>query len=71
MTVQSSFLIRCSLNASGDLTSGKAYYIHHVQSGAEFRACVLDEAARWMADQNIRYLADALAAAADTKEDLR
>jgi hypothetical protein len=77
MTVQSSFLIRCSLNASGDLTSGKAYYIQHVQTGAEFRTSALADVTRWMADQNTRYLSDTIAAggnstaAPDAKEDLR
>lgn len=78
MTVQSSFLIRCSLNAPGDLASRKAYYIQHVQSGAEFRASALADVTGWMADQNSRYLSDAIAAvegataaAQDAKEELR
>jgi hypothetical protein len=77
MTVQSSFLIRCSLNASGDLTSGKAYYIQHVKTGAEFRASALADVTHWMADQNTRYLSDMIAAAEDAtaapdaKENLR
>jgi hypothetical protein len=58
MTVQSSFLIRCALCASGDPTSGKAYYIQHVQTGAEFRSGALSELIQWVADQNLRYLSD-------------
>jgi hypothetical protein len=57
MTVQSSFLIRCLLNSSGELTSGKSYYIQHVQTGAEFRSATLEDLTRWVAEQNLRYLA--------------
>jgi hypothetical protein len=59
MTVQSSFLIRCLLNSSGDPASGKPYCIQHVQTGTEFRAATLAEATQWMADQNRGYLATA------------
>jgi hypothetical protein len=71
MTVQSSFLIRCSLNTSGDLTSGKAYYIQHVQSGAEFRAATLAEVTHWAGDQNLRYLAATTDTASRAQEDLQ
>jgi hypothetical protein len=71
MTVQSSFLIRCSLNASGDLTSGKAYYIQHVQTGAEFRAATLAEVTHWAGDQNLRYLAAMGDTASGVQGDLR
>jgi hypothetical protein len=71
MTVQSSFLIRCSLNTSGDLTSGKAYYIQHVQTGAEFRAATLAEVTHWAGDQNLRYLAATTDTASRAQEDLQ
>jgi hypothetical protein len=71
MTVQSSFLIRCSLNAFGDLTSGKAYYIQHVQTGAEFRAATLAEVTHWAGDQNLRYLSAMSDAVSGAQEDLR
>jgi len=58
MTVQSSFLIRCLLSASGDTASGKAYYIRHVQTGAEFRSGKLAEVIPWMEDRNARYLSE-------------
>ena len=70
MTVQSSFLIRCSLNPSGDLTTGKAYYIQHVQTGAEFRAATLNEVAHWVAEQNLRFMSDMLNSPSTTGEDL-
>lgn len=60
MTVQSSFLIRCLLSASGDLASGRAYCIRHIQTGAEFRSGTLTEVTQWVADQNLRYLSDAI-----------
>jgi hypothetical protein len=68
MTVQSSFLIRCSLNPSGDQTSGKAYYIQHVQTGAEFRAATLTEITHWAGDRNLRYLAAMSDAASGLQE---
>lgn len=75
MTVQSSFLIRCALCASGDPTSGKAYYIQHVQTGAEFRSGALAELTQWVADQNLRYLSDVVNKAsfpnAEAQEDLQ
>jgi hypothetical protein len=58
MTVQSSFLIRCTLNASGDPASRRAYYVRHIQTGAEFRSATLAEVIRWVADQNIQYLSN-------------
>ena len=58
MTVQSSFLIRCTLNATGGPVSGKAYFIQHVQTGQEFRSGTLEEVTQWIADQNLRYLSD-------------
>lgn len=63
MTIQSSFLIRCSLPATGEATHGKAYYIQHIQTGAECRSGTLAELTQWMADQNLRYLADMIAQA--------
>lgn len=71
MTIQSSFLIRCTLNTSGELTPGKAYYIRHVQTGAEFRAATLAEVGHWAGDQNLRYLAAMSEAASDGQEDVR
>jgi hypothetical protein len=71
MTVQSSFLIRCTLNAFGDLTSGKAYYVQHVQTGAEFRSATLAEVTHWVGDQNLRYLAVMNNTASGAQEDLR
>ena len=65
MRVQSSFLIRCTLNSSGDPTPARLYYIRHVQSGAEFRSATLAEVTRWVADQNLRYLSDMIAAPSD------
>jgi hypothetical protein len=62
MTVQSSFLIRCTLHTSGDPTSGKAYDIRHIQTGAAFRSATLEEVTRWVADQNLRYLSDTMSA---------
>jgi hypothetical protein len=65
MTVHSSFLLRCNLHSSSDPASGKAYYIQHVQTGAEFRAATLEDVTRWVADQNFRYLADMISAPPD------
>jgi hypothetical protein len=69
MTVQSSFLIRCTLNppgnSAGDPTPARPYYIRHVQTGAEFRSATLAEVTRWVADQNLRYLSDMIAAPPD------
>ena len=73
MTVQSSFLIRCTLHAPGEPPAGKAFYIQHVQTGAEFRAATLDEVAEWTASQNLAYLTQVLnqsAAVAGTEEEL-
>lgn len=56
MTVQSSFLIRCTLNRSGDSASDKTWYIQHVQTGAELRAATLAEVTTWISEQNQRYL---------------
>jgi hypothetical protein len=75
MTVQSSFLIRCLLGPSGESTPGKAYYIQHVQTAAEFRGATLDEVTQWLAAQNLRYFADAIKASPDSdsgvKEDFQ
>lgn len=60
MTVQSSFLIRCWLNAAGDSSSGKAFYIQHVQTGAEFRSATITDAATWITEQNLRFLAETI-----------
>jgi hypothetical protein len=71
MTVQSSFLIRCSLNATGELTSGKAYYIQHVQTGAEFRSATIDELTRWVAEQNLRFRSAMANPTPGTEKDLQ
>jgi hypothetical protein len=75
MTVQSSFLIRCTLNSSGDPAPARPYYIRHVQTGAEFRSATLLEVSHWVADQNLRYLADMISAPPDPnsgeREDLQ
>lgn len=75
MTLQSSFLIRCSLHVSGDHPSGRPYLTRHVQTGAEFRSATLVEATQWMADQNARYLAAVVESPAElsnqAEEDLR
>jgi hypothetical protein len=60
MTVQSSFLIRCLLSASADPTSGRAFSVQHIQTGAEFRSATLAEVTQWMADQNLKYLSEAI-----------
>lgn len=65
MTVQSSFLIRCTLNSSGDPAPARPYYIRHVQTGAEFRSATLAEVTHWVADQNLRYLSDMMSAPSD------
>jgi hypothetical protein len=54
MTLQSSFLLRCSL---GSTQPGKPYFVKHVQTGTEFRAGTLAEATQWMSEQNERFLA--------------
>jgi hypothetical protein len=73
MTVQSSFLIRCTLSAPGVPASGRAYYVRHVQSGTEFRSATLEELTRWVAEQNLRYLSGVIdntsPAASDGTED--
>ena len=75
MTVQSSYLIRCLLNTSGDPSSGKAYCIQHVQTGVEFRCGTLPEATQLMADQNVRYVANTVDTPSDAnsgaQEDLQ
>ena len=71
MTVQSSFLIRCSLGPSGESAPGKTYYIQHVQTAAEFRAATLDEVTQWVAAQNLRYFADAINASSDSVSGVR
>jgi hypothetical protein len=58
MTVQSSFLVRCVLSTSGDPKSGKAYYVQHVQTGAEFRSATLGKITQWVEDQNLRYISE-------------
>jgi hypothetical protein len=65
MTVQSSFLIRCTLNSAGDSAPARPYYIRHVQSGTEFRAATLEEVTSWVADQNLRYFSDMISAPSD------
>ena len=62
MTVQSSFLIRCSL---------KAYYIQHVQTGAEFRSATIDELTRWVAEQNLRFRSAMANPTPGTEKDLQ
>jgi len=71
MTVQSSFLIRCSLGPSGESAPGKTYYIQHVQTAAEFRAATLDEVTQWVTAQNLRYFADAINASSDSVSGVR
>jgi len=71
MTIQSSFLIRCSLSASGGITPGKAYYIQHVQTGAEFRSAALTEVTEWVAGQNLRYLSEVIRTESAPPEDVR
>ncbi len=79
MTVQSSFLIRCTLHLpgqenlrAGDPATGKPFYIQHVQTGAEFRSATLDELTRWAAEQNVRYQATVIGASTQgvAQEDL-
>jgi len=72
MTVQSSFLVRCSLSATGDPTPARAYFVQHIQTGAEHRSATLEEVTRWMAEQNLRYLSDAIHPPSDpnVREDL-
>ena len=71
MTVQSSFLIRCSLQADGDSAVARAYSIQHVQTGAEFRAATLGEVTDWIAAQNLRYLTIAMERSSSAEEDLQ
>ena len=59
-----SMLVR--LSAPGESTPGKAYYIQHVQSGAELRAATLDEVTQWVAAQNLRYFSDMINASSDS-----
>ncbi len=68
MTVQSSFLIRCLLTATGETNPGKVniYTIQHVQTGAEFRSATLGEITGWMTEQNMQWMAGSLKAAAET-----
>ena len=68
MTFQSAFLVRCTLSASPDPDPVRAYYVQHVQSGAEFRSTRLAEVNRWMADWNRQYLVQMLSAPGETAE---
>lgn len=56
MTVQSSFLIRCTLHSDPDSRTGKGWYVQHVQTGEEHRAATLEEVSTWISQQNQCYL---------------
>ena len=60
MTVQSSFLIRCSLASPESPEARKSYWVQHVQTGAEFRAGSLADITQWISNQNLAYLAERL-----------
>lgn len=67
MTIQSSFLIRCTLSpASGPQARG--YDIEHVQTGARMTTSDLAEVNAWLVDINGRYLGEALQRVADVDE---
>lgn len=44
----------------GDPNPVRAYYIQHVQTGAEFRSANLEEVTRWMTTQNLAYIPGAV-----------
>lgn len=58
MTFQSSFLIRCHMASTAEPHPVRAYYIQHVQTGAEFRSADLAEVTQWMTAQNVAYIQD-------------
>ena len=56
MTFQSSFLIRCHMATAAEPNPVRAYYIQHIQTGAEFRSADLAEVTSWMTAQNVTYI---------------
>lgn len=69
MLVHSSFLIRCALSPSAVTRAGKPFYIQHVQTGVEFRSATLAEISQWIAEQNLRYLTEVIAASSTSPEE--
>ena len=69
MLVHSSFLIRCALSRSAENRAGKPFYIQHIQTGVEFRSATLAEISQWIAEQNLRYLTEAIAASSASPEE--
>jgi hypothetical protein len=60
MTFQSSFLIRCRLNAVPGSEPTKSYSIQHVQTGSEFRCADLQQAIDWIGLQNSEFITRSL-----------
>jgi hypothetical protein len=57
------------MNSEGAGDPVRAYFIQHIQSGAEFRAADLSEVNQWMADQNRQYLTTMLSGTSGVEDE--
>ncbi len=55
--------------APGGASPVRAYYIQHIQTGAEFRSAELSEVTQWMTAQNLAYIASVAVAGGGNSEE--